>query len=91
MYQCQVNFAIFYATSALGISWQHLNHLNLLFSVYFYLGVILNHLGIYLQYEDTFVKVKNHYFRSAYDSICDDYGLNTNEMDEWKLVLYCRI
>ena len=30
MYRCQLNFALFCATSALGISWQHLNHPNLL-------------------------------------------------------------
>ena len=30
MYRCQLNFAIFCATSALGIYWQHLNHSNLL-------------------------------------------------------------
>ena len=30
MYQYQLNFAMFCATSALGISWQHLNHPNLL-------------------------------------------------------------
>ena len=29
-YQCQLNFAMFCATSSLGISWQHLNHPNLL-------------------------------------------------------------
>ena len=26
MYRCQLNFAMFCVTSALGISWQHLNH-----------------------------------------------------------------
>ena len=42
MYRCQLNFAMFAATSALGISWQHLNHPNLLvsavyrFHVYFH-------------------------------------------------------
>ena len=42
MYQSQLNFAMFCATSALGISWQHLNHSNLLvravyrFHVYFH-------------------------------------------------------
>ena len=30
MYRCQLNFALFCATSALGISDQHLNHPNLL-------------------------------------------------------------
>ena len=29
-YRCQLNFALFCAISALGISWQHLNHPNLL-------------------------------------------------------------
>ena len=41
MYRCQLNLALFCATSALGIPWQHLNHPNLLvravyrFHVYF--------------------------------------------------------
>ena len=30
MYRCQLNFAMFCVTSALDISWQHLNHLLLL-------------------------------------------------------------
>ena len=30
MYRCQLNFALFCDTSAFGISWQHLNHQNLL-------------------------------------------------------------
>ena len=30
MYRCQLNFALFAVTSVLGISWQHLNHPNLL-------------------------------------------------------------
>ena len=42
MYRYQLNFAMFAITSALGISWQHLNHPNLLvrsvhkFHVYFH-------------------------------------------------------
>ena len=47
------------ATCALGISWQHLNHLNMLLrSVYFHLQIILHRLGITCQYEDGFSKVK---------------------------------
>ena len=44
MYQCQLNFSLFCATSALGIFWQHLNHANLLvgavyrFHVYFHVN-----------------------------------------------------
>ena len=76
MYRCQLNFAIFCATSALGISWQHLNHPNLLlrsvyrFHVYFHVRLILHELGISLLHEDGFSKVKNDYIKSAYYSIC---------------------
>ena len=53
MYRCQLNFAMFCVTSALGISWQHLNHRNLLvrsvhrFHVYFHVRLILHDLGIF--------------------------------------------
>ena len=58
MYRCQLNFALFCATSALGMSWQHLYHSNLLvcavykFHVYFHVRLILNDLGISLPHED---------------------------------------
>ena len=85
MYQCQLNFALFCATSALGISWQYFNHPNLLvrsvyrFHVYFHVRLILHDLGIPLPREDGFSKVKNAYIKSTYYSICDDYGVNTDE------------
>ena len=85
MYRCQLNFAIFCATSALGISWQHLNHPNLLlrsvyrFHVNFHVRLILHELGISLLHEDGFSKVKNAYIKSSYYSICDDYGVDANE------------
>ena len=53
MYRCQLNFAMFCVTSALGISWQHLNHPNLLvravyrFHVYFHVRLILHELGTF--------------------------------------------
>ena len=73
------------ATSALGLSWQHLNHTNLLvhcddrFHVYFHVRLILHDLGIPLPHEDGFSKVKNAYIESEYYSICDDYGINPDE------------
>ena len=85
MYRCQLNFAMFYVTSALGISWQHLNHPNLLlrsvyrFHMYFRVRLILHELDISLPHKDGFSKVKNSYIQSAYCSICDDYGVNANE------------
>ena len=69
MYQCQLNFAMFVFASALGISWQYLNHSNLLvcsvyrFHVFFNVRLIL---GISLPHEDGFNKVKNGYIKSAY-------------------------
>ena len=85
MYQCQLNFVMFCVTNALGISWQHLNHPNLLvrsiyrFHVYFHIRLILHDLGISLPHGDDFNKVKNAYMRSAYHSICDDYGVDADE------------
>ena len=85
MYLCQLNFAIFSVTNALGISWQHLNHLSLLLRavyrirVYFHVPLILHELGISLPLEDGFRKVKNAYIKSAYYSICDDYGVDADE------------
>ena len=82
MYRCQLNFAMFYVTSTLGIFWQHLNHLNLLvrsvyrFHVYFHIRLILHKLGISLPLEDGFSKVKNSYIQSAYYSLCNDYGVD---------------
>ena len=85
MYPCQLNFAMFLVTSALDIFWQHLNHPNLLvravyrFHVHFHVRLILHELGISLPREDGFSKVKTAYIRSAYCSICDDYGVAADE------------
>ena len=62
MYRCQLNFVMFCAKSALGISWQHFSHPNLLvctvykFHVYFHVRLILHDLGISLPHEDGFSK-----------------------------------
>ena len=72
IYRRQLNFAMFAATSALGISWQHLNHPNLLvrsvysFHLYFHERLILHDLGTPLPHEDGFCKVKNANIQSAY-------------------------
>ena len=76
---------MFCATSALGISWQHINHPNLLvravyrFHVYFHVRLILHDLGIALPHESGFSKVKNAYIKSAYYSACDDYDVDADE------------
>ena len=85
MYQFQLNFAMACATSTLDISWQHLNHPNLLvcsvyiLHVYFHLGLILHDLDVSLPHENSFSKVNSSYIERAYYSICDDYGVNPHE------------
>ena len=85
VYLCQLNFAMICATSALDISSQIFNHPNLLlrsvyrFHVYFHIRIILHNLGISLPHENGFSKVKDSYIKSAYYSICDDYGVNADE------------
>ena len=64
MYRCQLNFTLFWATSALGISWQHLNHPNLLvrivyrFHVYFHVRLILHHFHILYHMKMVLAKLK---------------------------------
>ena len=85
MYRCQLNSAMFTVTSALGISWQHLNHPSLpvrsvyRFHVYFHVLLILHELGISLPHEGGFSKVKNAYIQSTYYCICHDYGVNADK------------
>ena len=85
MYRYQLNFAMFCAISALGFSWKQLNHPNLLvrivyrFHVYFHVRIILHRLDFSLPHKDDFSKVKNYYIKSAYYSICDDYGVNSDK------------
>ena len=80
-----VKFCLFCVTSAFGISWQHLNHSNLhvrtvcRFCVYFHVRIILRGLTISSPHKNGFSKVKNAYIKSAYYSICDDYGVDSDE------------
>ena len=48
--------------------------------VYFNVLLILHELGVSLPHEDGFNKVKNSYIKSTYYSICDDYGVDGNEI-----------
>ena len=59
--------------------------------MYFHVRLILHELGISLPQEDGFSKVKNAYIKSAYYSICDDYGVDANEIwmhGDWVYTTY---
>ena len=47
--------------------------------VYFYVRTVLHDLGISLPHEDCFGKVESSYIKSAYYSVCDDYGVNADK------------
>ena len=77
---------VFCATSVFAVSWQHLNYPNLFVCtayrsrVYFYVRIILHHLVCFFSpHENCFNRVKNSYIKSAYYSICDDYGVDTDQ------------
>ena len=86
MYRWQLNFAMFAATGTLSISWQQLNHPNVLvrvvyrFHVYFHVRLILHELVISLLHEDGFSKFKNDYQDSAYYSLFDAYDVDPTEI-----------
>ena len=47
--------------------------------VYFHVRLILHDLSIPLQHKTGFSKVKNDYIKSAYYSICNNYGVDSDE------------
>ena len=85
-YRCQLNFSIHCATTALGISSQHLTYVSELlksiykFHVYYHVRRILKRLDIPLPHTKTFSKYSNPYDWSAYYAICNEYGVNPNNL-----------
>ena len=49
------------------------------FHLYFHIQIIPNLEVFFLTQEDDFYNVKNSYIKSAYYSICDNYGNHTDE------------
>ena len=69
---------MFCTTSALGISWQHPNHPNLLLRSVNIVSCSTNtasYISISLSHKDNFSKVKNSYIKSSHYSICNDYDV----------------
>lgn len=86
LYQCLLNSAMFCTTSFFGLMWQHLNHSNLLIRsvyqlhVYFYIHMILHHLGILWYMKRILARLKKNYIKSAYYIICDNYSVNVDQI-----------
>ena len=89
IWQSQLNFAIFCASSACGVSIKHL-HANrpLLrsvyqFHVYYHIRRILKILEIPLPYENSFNQFNNPYNHEKYIHICSEYGVS-NDLTKWR-------
>ena len=87
LWQTQLNFAVFCASSTCGVSSAHLNCTKhpMIRSVYrfhvnYYVGRILKKLQVSLPHEAGFNAANNPYTESEFLKICDDYGVPDNPM-----------
>ena len=86
MYRCQLNFAIFCSTSALGISIQHLTMGSELlksiykFHVFYHVRRIFKLMGSPTPNQDQFVKWNNPFSTTGYHNVCFKYGVNPDNV-----------
>ena len=87
LWQTQLNFAVFCASSACGVSSAHLNYtkhpmirLVYCFHVYYHVRRILKKLQVLLPHETGFNTADNPYTESEFFKICEDYGVPNDPM-----------
>ena len=89
IWQSQLNFAVFCASSACGVSVKHLNAKEPMirsiyrFHVYYHTRRILKILEIPLPYENSFNQYSNPYNHEKFIGICSEYGVN-NDLTKWR-------
>ena len=89
IWQSQLNFAVFCASSACGVSVEHLNAKKTMirsiyrFHVYYHIRRILKILEIPLPYENSFNQYSNPYNHEKYIHICSEYGVS-NDLTKWR-------
>ena len=88
-WQTQLNFAVFYASSACGVSVEHMNAKKLMirsiyhFHVYYHIRRILQIIEIPLPYENSFNQYNNPYNHEKFIKICGEYGVS-NDLMNWR-------
>ena len=82
VWQTQLNFAVFCASSTCGVSSAHLNYTKhsmirsvYCFHVYYHMRRILKKLQVPLPHETGFNAADNPYTESEFLRICEDYGV----------------
>ena len=89
IWQSQLNFVIFCASSACGVSVEHLNAKEPMirsiyrFHVYYHIRRILKILEIPLPYENSFNQYNNPYNHEKFTGICSEYGVS-NDLTKWR-------
>ena len=89
LWQLQLNFAVFCASSACGVSVEHLNAKKPMimsiyrFHVYYHIRRILQMLKIPLQYGNSFNQYNNLCSHEMFIKICDEYGVS-NDLTKWR-------
>ena len=89
IWQSQLNFVVFCASSACGISAEHLNTREPMirsiyrFHVYYHIRRILKILEIPLPYENSFNQYSNPYNHEKFIGICSEYGVS-NDLTKWR-------
>ena len=89
IWQSQLNFAVFCASSACGVSVEHLNAKEPMirsiyrFHAYYHIRRILKILEIPLPYENSFNQYNNPYNHEKFIGICSEYGVS-NDLTKWR-------
>ena len=89
IWQSQLNFTVFCASSACGVSVEHLNAKEPIirsiyrFYVYYHIRRILKILEIPLPYENSFNQYNNPYNHEKFIGICSEYGVS-NDLMKWR-------
>ena len=89
LWQTQLNFAVFCASSACGVSVEHMNVMKPMirsihrFHVYYHIRRILKIIKIPLPYENSFNQYNNLYNHKKFIKICGEYGVS-NDLTNWR-------
>ena len=89
IWQPQLNFVVFCAGSACGVSVEHLNAKEPMmrsiyrFHVYYHIRRILKILEIPLPYQNSFNQYNNLYNHEKFVGICSEYGVS-NDLTKWR-------
>ena len=89
IWQLQLNFAVFCASSACGVSVEHLYAKEPIirsiyrFHIYYHIRRILKILEIPLPYENSFNQYNNPYNHEKFKGICSEYGVS-NDLTKWR-------